>query len=361
MIHSPPAPGIPSVLRIERHYTEQILSGKLTPGTLLPNSRELARLWGTSATTVQSAMRGLAAAGLVGRSQRSGTVVLDRRERGVIGLIIGPSLSDETAHYQRALCTALESRFNRYGLSTRIYDGVHPYSVSAAQEYHPLETFKLDQRYYEFKGLILLAIGKEEPAEIAESPLPKVRVGNAFRSDIIYDIDTLVREVLQRVEQEGRRKLAAFWFPGDLRGLKKAIDKAVAAGVGQDLAIEYVDTPLQKRGMHIEKDAFEAMEALVATWKADPTRQPDALLIMDDIVARAVSMSLLKNQIAVPEQMMMIVRATTGIEHHYALPVIRYEFSSSDTAVHLEELLWKRIRGEEIPPLPVLQQGQLSA
>lgn len=61
---------------IADHYRQEILSGALEPGTKLPNNRELAGRWQTTATTVTRALAALQVEGYVRTSPR-GTFVSD--------------------------------------------------------------------------------------------------------------------------------------------------------------------------------------------------------------------------------------------------------------------------------------------
>lgn len=63
--------------------------GRLPPGSRLPPERELAEILGVSRGSVREAVHELALKGLVDRSPRRGTVVLDRSS----GLIVGSLLT----------------------------------------------------------------------------------------------------------------------------------------------------------------------------------------------------------------------------------------------------------------------------
>lgn len=294
-------------------------------------------------------MRRLASAGLVDRERKSGTIVRARGERALIGLVIGPSLADETAHYYRALTTALESLLNRHFFSLRIYDGVHPMSMRITKEYHPLDLLKIDRLYYQFKGLILVGTGATEPVEISALDLPKacLEFNPERKSDIVFDVDFMVKTILEEMEaRECRRFLVVSTSAERNRRVdwQIAFDEHFSAMKGEKL--EHLTLPLVKRGHHIEELAFQTMQKVIMQWKQEPSSMPDAIILMDDIVARGVCMALLQWQIRVPRDLKVVVSATDSIVHHYGMPVYRYESSSLEVAKRLETLLWARISGE---------------
>lgn len=349
-----PSPDGPNPERIEQFYTREILSGALPPGTRLPPSNEIAKTWSVSATVVQRAMRRLSSAGLVDRERKSGTVVRDRVERALIGLVIGPSLADETAHYFRAISTAIESLLNRQLFSLRVYDGVHPMSLHIIEDYYPLELLKIDCLHYQVKGLILLSTGAKEPPEIAQTSLPKVQFEfNHLRtSDIRFDVEDMAKTVLDEMQarhcnrhliisNSAEKKRRTDW--------QFAFDEQASRMKG--VTLEYLTLPLEKRGHHVEELAFRTMQSIIRQWQENPDSRPDSIFIMDDIQARGVCMALLQGQVHVPDEMKVVVNATDSIVHHYGMPVYRYEHSAMEIASKLHNLLWARISGETEPEI----------
>lgn len=64
--------------QIAAHYTELIMSGELSPGSLLPSIKNLAQDWKVSTATAEKALRKLRNDGLVRGIHGIGTEVLDR-------------------------------------------------------------------------------------------------------------------------------------------------------------------------------------------------------------------------------------------------------------------------------------------
>src|SRR5689334_4729253 len=93
--------------QIRRKLEQVIRSGQLAEGQRLPPTSELAKQWGVNYSSVQRAMDYLSAAGLVERKPRRGTFVREITDKAVIGLLVGPHLLEETAHFFRALARAI--------------------------------------------------------------------------------------------------------------------------------------------------------------------------------------------------------------------------------------------------------------
>lgn len=70
--------GVPLYMQIERILGEQIESGKLQPGTQIPNESDLCDSYGVSRITMRQAVARLVQRGLLAREQGRGTFVRDQ-------------------------------------------------------------------------------------------------------------------------------------------------------------------------------------------------------------------------------------------------------------------------------------------
>lgn len=351
-----------AAIRIERYYTQQILSGTLSPGSRLPPSNEIAQHWSVSATAVQKAMRRLSTAGLVNRERKSGTIVRNRKERAVIGLVIGPSLADETAHYYRALATILEALLNEDGFACRIYDGVHPMSLPASRDYRPIDMLKTDMVYYPFKGIVFIATGYYNPVKLLPEPLPHVKLQYPPLSstDVPISSDSYLKEVLHFLAGKQHKRILIVSTIAELD--TPTLDQESLQRISIPPGLHIDQLPLcthAGRGHHMEKLGFDRMLETIAQWKKHPEQKPDTVVVSDDIVARGVCMALLKSQIQVPAELEVIVKASEAVVLHYGMPVIRYETSTKTTARFLVSLLWKRMTGEPEPKQQFTSSGKL--
>ncbi len=123
--------------RLEQELHSMIAEGRLLGGERLPSVRELTQQFGISRNTVQAALRGLAARGLVRSLPRQGTVVLPRDESamqpkstrkanqiGIIDLLSSFRFDDEdTASWYQGAFLGAEQVFARanYHLVKTVY------------------------------------------------------------------------------------------------------------------------------------------------------------------------------------------------------------------------------------------------
>ncbi|MDD5708399.1 MAG: substrate-binding domain-containing protein [Kiritimatiellae bacterium] len=176
-----------------------------------------------------------------------------------------------------------------------------------------------------------------------------------------------VREAIAYLAQRGRRRILFFRTFGDAlpahdtRGeqLDCAMDKVRELDL---MPLRLADAVVTQdvQGPVYEQLVLETAEATIRDWMRLPAAErPDAMLVNDDIAMRAVSLALIKAGVRVPEDVLVVSQASEGIDLHYGVPVVRYEFSPRAMAHALVELLWKRILGESDPDLPITIGGRI--
>jgi len=91
--------GAPVYRRIQRHFLERIASGELEVGDRLPTEMEIARSFGTSRATVQSAMASLVHDGWIRKQPGRGTFVADSPRSARIALDAVRSFEEDVASH----------------------------------------------------------------------------------------------------------------------------------------------------------------------------------------------------------------------------------------------------------------------
>ncbi len=355
----------PSHTQIESYLQRQIRSGTLKAGDRLPPNMELARKWSVSCTAVQRALANLTSAGLVDRSPRRGTFVKPHTEKANIGVLVGPNLGGETAHFHRAVIKALRSEIDSHGATCRVYDALSGFlegnETHRSQIVRQLET---DFGSYAFKGLIQISPDPKWPRQLDRMlELPQViMAGTRQKTDCKMDTYQFGRDAIRYLAGRGHRRIVYLrntWHlaehSDDLDGI---LDEVRAAGLAQPHIEQVVTT---KQGHQLEREIEERMERLLAGWNsgADGQTWPDALVVNDDIMMRGVALALIRNGVRVPERIRVLCHANEEVRLHYGLPVVRLTYSTADLARALADLLWKRLQGEPEPPLPILIKGKI--
>ncbi len=343
--------------RIEGFYTQAILSGRLKEGERLPPSDEIARIWSASGTVVQKAMQRLAAAGLVERVRRSGTVVRPRQERAVVGMIFGSDVGEATAASQRLLVHHIEKRLSEKHLACRVYAGVNLNDRKSADV---LQLLRSDLVYYSFKGIVTMYAGESLPKELLKADLPRVDVSNQ-ESEVRLDRKAMIRDILAFLKARGRKRVTLLAMHGrepmPWREETNAAFRAEAAEQG--LTLEVLPAETDRRGFCFEVAAFNTIGAWAAEWKRKSRSRADAMVMLDEVAARGACMALLKAQIESLRDLDIVVRGSDSVDIFYGMPVHSFKVPIAPQADAMVELLWRRMTKMPLPELPIFVQGRL--
>jgi len=355
-------------VQIARFLRGQIQSGALKPGERLPTTDDLVQQWQVGRVSAHRALALLAADGLIERKRHEGTFVRNEVNKGIIGVVIGPDLAEESIHFHRAIIRAIQSALRGMSdrnWSCRIYDGVtggdSRQSVAESQGYQDIVR---DIQSYSFKGIIQI-IGDMTAKQVAalQFNLPTVRLGPSLEgttADVMMDLYRFGEDCVKYIAGKGLRKIAYLRarlrtrrpFP-DLEGVRRT-----AALLGLPKILSYHAQPDAPGGYWLERAAYARTLELIAEWERDKN-WPEALLVPDDIAMKGVALALVRKGIEVPGRLLVVTMANEGIYHHYGIPVMRYENSPSAVANALFDILWKRIVNAKQPQLPVKIAGHL--
>ncbi|MDD2709925.1 MAG: GntR family transcriptional regulator [Verrucomicrobiae bacterium] len=348
----------PIHIQIERFLRNQIQCGHLRAEDRLPTTNELAQQWHVDQMSIQKAMTSLVRDGLVYRIPRRGTFVKSAGEQKGIGIFIGATLTNETAHFYRAMVRFLTSVINQVNggqWQARIYDGLT--EVQAGPDPQNSALYKRlaeDVRYGAIKGIIEMGGFVHDLRELQEAGLPV----SSWGRDVFFDLAAFARDCVELAARRGIRRMAYLRTIGksddsgaDLRMLREAV-----ASMGLPFPEIY---ELKSEGImraRFESAVHKGVLRLMDCWQ-ERGQWPEALLISDDIGARAAAVALLERGVHVPSKLTVMVMANEGIEHHYAVPVVRHVQPLKETARILLEILRLRMRGESGKQTPIRLAG----
>jgi DNA-binding LacI/PurR family transcriptional regulator len=355
--------GLRADAQIEQQLRQQILSGKILPGEKLPPTPILAKEWRVSCTVIQKAMAKLAASGFIERRPRQGTFIKLPTEKAVIGVLFGPSLTDETAHFYRAMLQAIRGQIQQYNWFCRTYDGLTggkglPLPPDAEVNQHLVA----DLRNHAFKGLIEFSPGMRGLGEWERDiSMPKVVFESPpAATDVEIDLTDFGTQSVAHLAARGCRNLMyirASWHlsarSSDLAGV---FDAAAKLQLPQPQVQSFL---LTEQGSSLEQTLFQNIQLLCQQWQRGQIPKPDGLVVNTDIGMRAIALALIHSGVQVPKDLAVVCLANDGVDLHYGIPVVRYEFSVKEVADRMLELLWKRMAGEPLPALPVSIKGQI--
>jgi DNA-binding LacI/PurR family transcriptional regulator len=351
----------PPDLQIEKYVRQQIDVGELEPGERLPTNTSLARMLGVSCRDVQKALARLTISGLVSRAPKRGTFVRGSTEKEIIGLLFGPPLTNEVTYFYRAMLGALRAETKQRRYACRPYDGLAEVDPDEPHHEHALHNLKRDLRSFGFKGAIYISPHPDwtQPLE-REFRLPTACFASTVPDfDVQWDTYRFGRDAVAYLAEKGRRKLA--FLRTQWRSMERFLefdgfcDEIRARGLSQPDILQVSRTTLSARQ---EAEIQQAVAQAIRHWQSRPEGMPDGLVVNDDVSMRVAALALLAAGVRVPDELMIVTFANEGVNLHYGLPVVRYEFSTTEVARQLVEVLRKRMAGETIPPLRIRIQGQ---
>ncbi|MBI4024317.1 MAG: GntR family transcriptional regulator [Verrucomicrobia bacterium] len=384
-------PGRLKYVSLAQSIQADIESGKFSPGDKLPSEINFARQHEVAYLTARNALTLLAKKGLISREHRRGTFVRHAHNKKRIAVLCEVSLKDETAYFYRALIKALSAEFEGQALVEDMYDGRSGVSEDEDwQRSHAFQRFRADHSNCPFDGVIAISLPEDWEHPAILTSLPSARLNGYYaQPDVSLDYADFTSRSLSFLNDIGRRNIVYLrTLPelagqmADLEGISRAVQELAIPEPRIEQLIESQRSP---EGGAIERSAYQKTLELIegkiplatlphpqgvagrvissqrrgiAGWKKK-TNRPDALIISDDIGARGVAMALLKRGVRVPTDVTLLSFATEGIEHHYGIPVAKYEISLAEVARTLARILQQRMEDPAVEIQPRRITGQI--
>lgn len=360
----------PVHVQIERFLQRQLQTGELATGQRLPSNAELARQWGVSCTDVQKAMARLTAAGLLDRAPRRGTFVKSPAEPAVIGILSKQNLAGDSAHFARAIVQSLQAQMAEKNWRCRVYDcfqkpkaGAQPGTRAAVQH------FVQDHLHYAFRGLVEVNADIAYPDSFKpQTELPRVRYGvEGRRPDVAVNSYQFVSDSVKFLAGRGRKRVLFIRtqpvLPRNTSDMDGLYDAVRECGLPSPQVIQLEPLSEAQGSYVLEGNAYRRTLDLFREHgpRRGGSALPDGIVSSDDVATRGVALALVQLGMGVPGQVTVLTQACEGIHLHYGIPVVRYELLPAEIARQLLAILWKRMVGETLPPLPVIVPGRINA
>lgn len=358
-----------TALQIERFYSQQILTGKLKPGTRIPPNNQLTQIWSTSNATVQRALAKLSSEGLIERQQGRGTFVRDNVEKSCIGVFLGPDLAIDIMGFFHSLVAHIRDLVETEYCSLRIYDGLTkwrtPIPESLAKTYrnglkanNSINAFKLDARHHTFNGYIYIGTSKIAEDTAVYNLTPRVAFYDEnLGDDVILDSVGFLNETLLQLTSRGFTRIAYMQVYG--RNAPSSADflsPEACHSIARNFPLktfEFWNFPLdyfkESCGDQLLRDGY--LEAKIRSGL------PEVIIISDDVIARAVIFNCVRRGIRISEDLHVCVRCNDTLDLYYGVPIFRYELPVRTIAMQLTDLLKKRMTNEPTPEVPIKVTG----
>ncbi len=350
-------------IALEEHLFQKIMAGELPEGIRLPSTAELATQLNVSINTVQKALARLAARGFLTRKTNHGTFVNHRQKTNEnVFVLIGADLRAESNHFDRRLSRLIEEKLVERGFNPVLYDDLE--SIFTSPHGKRLET----QLFNDLAHLDPIAFIEQNFTSLRfpQIGLEKPRTTVSFRpiiheADVSIDKDALYRNlIIGMAENGGRRAILVLKNP-DLLFASGLLKTMWATAREYNVVVEKIVHVHGERRSALEEPTEEViLRELKEREALPPGKRFDTILFCDDIQMRAASLCLLREGVAVPEEIRIVSMVNEGIDLAVGVPVIKVEIPLSAIAgqlVHLLEIRLKRL--PERDPSPINLPPQL--
>lgn len=354
-------------IQIEQQLRKLIETGELKEGARLPTIGELAAQWHVGRNSISKALARLAADNIVECKSKRGIFIKKLNVRSVIGVLIGPDLTDESSYFHRLVLKNLRIKAGSDGKwNLRIYDGLTKLREQPdLQSLDSYEQFADDLRNYPFKGILKLSGGLDKrELSLLNPDIPLVRLGiNEKNSEIVLDYVDFMRSSLEFASSRDTKNIAYF---RTFNSKDISVDIETLNEWTSESSRNVSVKTYQLYDKSVTPETYEAFYyartlEVINEWSSseDKTKWPDAILISDDVAAMGILKALTEKGFNPQNPHHVIILANEGIEHNYNIPVTRYEFSPVRIAETLLDLLKKRICNEALPHYPVKIKGHI--
>jgi len=288
--------------RIVDSIRADIVNGTLAPECTLPVREDLRKRFGVSHDTVQAAMDRLVREGFIQARRRIGTSVVSHPPHLYHYAVVFPAAPSPDSHQGgswRSLWEAAnEIDHDDTPRRVRSYFGVLPHSdndhyrrVSRLVRADRLAGLIFPVPPYLYSGTPLL-----EHPRIGRAALTPPESSVAGVSGIHLDYATLYEKAIEYLKARGRRRLAVISY-----GLPIPQEPAIlrhATQAGMTARPDWRQAPVSQR---------EAIHACVMLmFNPAQLERPDALIVLDDTMASAVTQSLVAAGVRVPEEVEVV-------------------------------------------------------
>lgn len=349
----------PLYVQIRETLRAAIASGRLTPGTRLPTSRELAAHFGTGTSAVQAALSALAEEGLVDRKQRRGTFVNGGTIRLTTAAVYlsAEVWRSESYGFARQLYVALEQRLHRLGVQVETFMDTRmqerrtgrPDTLLAAIEARRVQAL-----------IEPLPPEEYDPEALSDLGIP-VATFSVRPSDyaVTHDWDQLVATLLEHWRRRGVRSAGIVSHAVQMRPYAERL-AAQARAVGIAMRPEWLRLPDHVlRAEDYEGFGYRQFRSL---WRG--ADRPQALFVFADLASRGLITATLELGVDVPGDLDLTIFENAGAPLLCPHPVARIGGDAEETADALLAKIHAQIAGEPIErtllPLRLRQDDQLT-
>jgi len=320
----------------------RIRAGEWAVGERMPTVADLAGEYPHSRATVNRALQTLAEQGYLSLDRGRGIHVRQNRRVIRIGLLVGPSLLEQPTHpFAALLARAARDHFDTEGVDHRLYIE----RPELLKEGIPCRNLRQDVEAGWLDALITAQCNA--PGSLHYAPLwrrkavPLVDLGahHGIPHCVCGGGDTALHLALELIRERGAREVAFLSYTGaDETKRERLLDRH-----GLRTRPEWFRR--SQGGLAAEGRGYMDTKLL---WQNDA--KPDALLVLDDVVAKGAMVALLEAGVHPPRDLCLVHHANRGSGIFYPIDAPRVEYDPADYVAKAADLALALVRDPQLPP-----------
>jgi DNA-binding LacI/PurR family transcriptional regulator len=342
----------PAYRQIAEALRNEILSGKLAPGTRLPSTDQLAATWKSSVFTTHKALVALVKEGWVERLHGAGTYVADPRNRFFCaGIYHGADIcSNKHFPFIRSVHESLLEQFGRMGKEVQVFIDSRP-AKNQEKVLPALADSVLKRR---IQCLVAPSINVNSLPALAKLALPSAFTAyEGVSNRINFNPESFVRESVRHLAAQGCRSVGLITPDLPLKNKDAVYENLFFHSFYQALRKEkmvtrdeWVRAPSQWVAHH-ERHGYQEFQEL---WKL--REKPDGLIVFPDTVAIGVIAAILEIGVrVVPSRVKFVFHRNAHSKCLCPFPVTWAISDEDRLAAGLIELIQMQFKGKKTSPI----------
>lgn len=319
--------------------SSRIGKGEWPLGGRLPSVEALVGQYPYSHMTVFKALKHLEARGTIELRRGSGAYVAKTGRRFTVGMLFYDTiLRAQKTPFNSLVLEAGQRWCEKQGAGTEVYITAHGRDELSSRDF----TAALKNRTID--GFIALGVEPQLKAFFRSSfwrdhavPYVNITDDTSFPATVSMGFAEEVEMAFRHVAALGVKTLDV------VTGGHRLDAPCAARAASHGLALRVHAFPDDVRLGADPEEQFELFGLLVTEQLLVQAQRPEAILVLDDIMAKGVALGLFKSGVKVPDDVLFMTQANKGSGVFYPVPAVRLEFDPDRIVAAAGEMLWRSL------------------
>lgn len=166
-------------------------------------------------------------------------------------------------------------------------------------------------------------------------PYVNITGDDDFPCTVSMDFDKEVELAFNHISSKGIKTVDVLGFDSK----KKMLYTEMASRYGLSLRLHPYS--IESKMADYQEERYEIFGFLIGNRILSSEKLPEAILVLDDIMAKGVAMELLKRGVRIPEDLLFITHSNKGSGVFYPVPAVKVEFDPDKIINAAGEMLWR--------------------